>query len=220
MNFHIKTFRGHPFKVVEGTTHPAYSLNCFDADGEEGAFRLAFWDPQPGQVVVDVGASYGAYALTAAACGAEVIAFEPEPTVLGDLRRNVELNPGFNVKAYGVGLWDEPSLGVDMYSYAPHWPAGTVTAPFPMAMLDSFGLPKVDWFKLDIEGAEERALRGALETLKRCQPVVIVECHTFLDPELTAKCRKLLESVGYERFEVVDRQPCEMLLAYPNGNKP
>ena len=44
-----------------------------------------------------------------------------------------------------------------------------------MVTLDSFDLQDVDFIKLDCEGYELFALRGAEETLKRCRPCVIVE---------------------------------------------
>lgn len=213
MNELTHTFRGHNFRVLRGTTHPEYSLHCFT--DEEADFREKYWHPRPGQVVVDAGASYGAYALTAAACGALVHAFEPEPSVFTDLERNVLLN-GFQMELHPVGLWDRVEV-VEMSTYAPHWPAGTITVPFTMIPLDRLNLPRVDWFKIDVEGAEEKVLLGAVETLKRCKPIVIVECHVFLDSELAEKCMRILGGPGmpYGSVEEVDRDPCKMLVARP-----
>lgn len=194
--------------MLEGSTHPAYSLNCFEL--EEADFREAHFRPTEGEVFVDVGASYGAYSLSAAALGAEVHAFEPEPSVFADLRRNAEVN-GFPMDLHNVGLWDKAET-VDMASYAPHWPPGTITVPFRMSTLDSFAYPRVDWLKVDVEGAEVEVLLGAMETIARCRPRIIVECHTFLDPTLTERCAALLG--GYS-IEVVERPPCVMLVATP-----
>jgi len=209
MNELTHTFREHTFRVLRGSTHPEYSLHCFT--DEEADFREKYWRPRSGQIVVDVGASYGAYTLTAAACGAAVHAFEPERSVCDDLKRNCVAN-GFQVELYQVGLWDQAAV-VAMHSYAPHWPAGTVSGDFTMLPLDRFNLPRVDWLKIDVEGAEERVLRGAQATIERCKPRVIVECHVFLDPELVAKCQRLLP--GYE-LEEVERPPCVMLVGRPS----
>lgn len=45
----------------------------------------------------------------------------------------------------------------------------------PMIPIDSLMLNDVDFIKVDLEGYELNALRGAEETLKRCKPCVIVE---------------------------------------------
>ena len=50
---------------------------------------------------------------------------------------------------------------------------GTIVAE--MRTLDSFGFADVDFLKLDCEGYELEALKGAAETLARCKPCVIVE---------------------------------------------
>lgn len=194
--------------MLRGTTHPEYSVTCFET--EERDFREAHFDPKPGQVVVDAGASYGPYSLAAAAHGAEVHAFEPELSVFVDLKRNAEAN-GFPIALHCAGLWDKTET-VDMASYAPHWPPGTITAPFQMLTLDSYRFPRVDWLKIDVEGAEERVLLGAQETIARCRPRVIVECHTFLDPTLVEKCVALLN--GYT-IELVERAPCVMIVGVP-----
>ncbi len=209
MNEATHTFRGHTYRVLRGATHPEYSLTCFAT--EEADFRDKYWDPKPGQVVIDVGASYGAYALTAAACGAIVHAFEPEVSVLVDLERNRALNGYLDLHCHSDGLWDKIDT-VEMATYAPHWPAGTTTGPFRMRTLDSFAFPRVDWLKVDTEGAEARVLSGAQETLRRCKPIVIVEVHAFLDATLLDQCTKLLPSY---LCEVLERHPCKMIVGRP-----
>lgn len=47
--------------------------------------------------------------------------------------------------------------------------------PAPLRRLDDFGLADVDLLKVDCEGYELFVLRGAVETLRRCRPVVVVE---------------------------------------------
>jgi FkbM family methyltransferase len=202
-------------QLVEGTMHPAFSLTCLE---EERDFRERYWKVREGDVVVDAGASYGAYTLTALDAGASfVFAFEPEPSIAEDLRRNLAAN-GWEDRCAVVdsALWDCPAV-VDMKDYAPHWPAQTITRGYPAARLDDMvgTMSRLDWFKLDVEGAELQALRGAEDLLTRLKPRVIVESHTFLDPELTDKCRAILAGYGYNTFEVVPRDPCEMLIARP-----
>lgn len=206
------SFKGHEFRIQEGEVHKAYSLAIFSEGGEEHDFREKYWSPQPGQFVVDVGASYGAYALTAAACGAKVLAFEPEPTVFVDLLRNAQLNPGFDVQALQMALGSEPGE-VDMREFAPHWPAQTISGAYPTTTLDSYILPQCDIVKIDVEGMETDVLRGAMQTLKRFHPVCIVEVHTFLKPTLLRECELLLQEAGYTSFEYVEREPVVMVIA-------
>ncbi len=199
------------FRILEGVTHPAYSIDTFE---EEREFREKHWTVREGDVVIDAGASYGAYTLPALKAGAaHVYAFEPERTVRVDLQRNVSLNEWRDrFTAVGHGLWDGNGL-VNFYDYAPHWPKGTISGKFSMVRLDDWAtkeeLGRLDWLKLDGEGAEERAIRGGLLTLERFRPRLIIECHVFLDAEVVRKVREMLP--GYE-FEEFDREPCVMLV--------
>ena len=201
-------FRGHEFKTVPGTVHPQYSHDTFTI--EEHDFRERYWNPQPGDVVVDAGASYGSYTLTALACGADVWAFEPEPTVMVDLERNVRENGWQNrCDLHTCGLWDKDAV-VDMRSYAQHWPEDTITDPFDMKRLDDvFTGDRLDWLKIDTEGAEERVVRGALDTIRKHKPKMIVECHVFLEADMVQKIRALLPE--YEWIEE-PRDPCVLLV--------
>lgn len=215
----VQTFRGKEFRVVRGSTHPEYSFHTFEL--EENSFREQHWNVSEGDVVVDGGASYGSYALTACASGATVYAFEPERTVFTDLVRNVELNGWQDrCRPFNCGLWDRTDV-VSMSSYAPHWATSAISGDYQMRALDDvvteLGLDRIDWVKLDVEGAEEKAVRGALGSVRRFRPRILVECHVFLDVGLVDKVRSLLLSVSGYSFQEVDRDPCVMLIATPSG---
>jgi FkbM family methyltransferase len=47
--------------------------------------------------------------------------------------------------------------------------------------IDSLQIPKVDFIKLDIEGGELDALKGAIDTINRCQPIITFEYLKHLD---------------------------------------
>lgn len=208
-------WRDKSFQIAEGSTHPAYSLSMFD---EEREFRDRYWNIKEGDVVFDVGSSYGAYALPACCSGAMVHAFEPEPSVWPDLMLNVELN-GWNNRLIGAccGLWSEPGY-VDMHGYAPHWPSQTITSVYKMDTLDNVvktrKVERMDWLKIDVEGAELHVLDGGMESIRKLKPKIIVEVHTFLDPQLLPDTRGQLESLGYS-LEEVPRDPCVMLVGTP-----
>lgn len=64
-----------------------------------------------------------------------------------------------------------------------------------MERLDGYGITDLDFLKLDVEGGECAALRGAEKTLRRCKPVVVIE--EKHDPEMRASA--YLESLGMRR---------------------
>lgn len=212
-----QTFRGRAFKVVKGDTHPEYSFFTFEK--EEINFRDQYWGVNSGDIVFDIGSSYGTYTLSALVMGATVYTFEPEQTVFVGLMNNLKLN---NWKApfyaYNYGLWDSES-SVDMKSYAPHWPQQSISSDYSMKTLDQVAeesnLIKLDWMKIDVEGAEERVVRGGLKTIAKFKPNLIVECHSFLDADIKDRVKTLLSSVCDYEFEEVDRPPCVMLCATP-----
>jgi FkbM family methyltransferase len=54
---------------------------------------------------------------------------------------------------------------------------GTGDAFIDARTLDSFQINSVDLIKVDIEGAEERFLDGAIETIGRCNPQIAIACY-------------------------------------------
>ncbi|MGC8691602.1 MAG: FkbM family methyltransferase [Thermoplasmata archaeon] len=65
---------------------------------------------------------------------------------------------------------------------------------FETRTLDSFNLEKVDILKIDVEGFECDVVEGAINTISKHKPKIIIETH---GSRLRDKCTELLGSLGY-----------------------
>lgn len=141
---------------------------------------------RPGQCVVDVGANIGYFTLLfARAVGpsGRVIALEPEPGNLALLRRNVEVNGYRNVTIVPKAAWHEPdtlTLHVSGKNRGDHRLFAAderrSTIRVDAGPLDRLAeIPQVvHVVKMDIQGAEMRALEGMRGVLERNRDVVLV----------------------------------------------
>ena len=188
----------------------------------------------PGRVFVDAGANFGIYTLLASKIVGEagrVISFEPSSRVFPVLRRNIALNGFKNVSALQVALTDKrgrarlyyhsavgcDSLGKDA-SFDPDAHAEEIGTEALDNVLKQTSVERVDVIKLDVQGAEELALRGANEIVASMRPVVIFEffpegaVSLGLSPNGTWD---FLEGHGYEFFIVDERGAVSRLLSPP-----
>ena len=137
-----------------------------------------------GRVVFDVGAHVGEYTLLAAAQGAVVHAFEANPSSAALLRANVARNRLPTVTVHEVAASDregeEKFLARGDLSLSALWSEqqadeGHEEVIVPTRRIDSIDAPPPDVIKLDVEGAELAALRGAKGILERHGPLVVFE---------------------------------------------
>jgi len=127
---------------------------------------------KPGAIVLDCGANIGVFTRRSLEQGAaKVIAIEPAPENIECLRRNFakEIADG-RVVVYPKGVWDKDhflTLHVDPHNSAAdsvviHRDGGQEGEKVPLTTIDKLvpelGLERVDFIKMDIEGAEGRAL--------------------------------------------------------------
>ena len=152
----------------------------------------------PGDVVLDVGANIGYYAMMLAGRvgpSGKVYAMEPEPGNFQLLQRNIALNGAHAiVDAYPIGASDAEGTGTlyvnsrsNLHSFLvdPARPAskpkGRGTVEVPVTDIPSFIKDKrpVDMMRMDIEGFEVEVLSGLEPVVKdgRFAGKIVFECH-------------------------------------------
>jgi FkbM family methyltransferase len=176
-------------------------------------------------VVVDVGAYVGFYAVIAALANrrSRVFAFEPMPENAERVRRHIAMNALRNVELVEAAVTDvegsadlfhtagehpsSTSLVRDfMTSYHPDVRASRVDTVALDAFLDARGVERVSLVKLDIETAEPEALQGMRRTLERDRPAILCE---VLTDEVGTRLHAVLEPLGYRFYHLTDGGPVE-----------
>jgi FkbM family methyltransferase len=199
--------RDGPMLYNRNDTYIGASLRKYgEFSGEETElFRLIV---QPGRTVLDVGANLGAHTVElsrlAGSAGA-IHAFEPQRLVFQLLCANVALNSCTNVFAHRAAVgaiagtmlvpWLDPDQS---YNYGGlsliEAPAGE---PVPLLTIDSLNLEDCQFIKLDVEGMEVEALRGAAATVSRFRPILYVENDR---QTRSAELIILLQNYGYRLY--------------------
>jgi FkbM family methyltransferase len=79
-----------------------------------------------------------------------------------------------------------------------HMPVTTAEAgdEVKVITIDSLKLERCNLIKIDVEGMETRVLAGARKTIKRCGPILYVEC----GDEPAGKIADTLEDIGYRAW--------------------
>lgn len=143
----------------------------------------------PGDIVLDCGAHVGVFTQRALDQGAaKVVAIEPDPIQIECLRRNFarEIESG-RVILVEKGVWSSSgtlplNVGVEnsgMSSLVTE--TGGDTLDIPVTTIDELvadlALERVDYIKLDIEGAEREALEGGFATIRKSHPRILLEAY-------------------------------------------
>jgi FkbM family methyltransferase len=163
--------------------------------------RLAEFVPSGG-TAVDVGGWFGPWTQRLLERADRVVTIEADPTMARLLARTF---PRATVLS---GAASETAGTTSFHATPASRIAGTstVTAPredtavltVPALRIDDLDLADVRFLKLDIEGQEVPALRGASLTVRRDRPVILLELEARHQPVEPAVA--LLESWGYQGF--------------------
>lgn len=164
-----------------------------------------------GQTVIDIGANQGEYSLWAVkhvGHNGKVIAFEPMDGLYEQLKTNFSLNPNYLNALIPVkkGLSDKPG---QLNLYGKEGDNEGVNTMFPTEshtvliqeikldildkQLEMLNLQQVDLIKVDVEGAELQVLKGAIKTLDKFRPYLMIEIN-----------REACLAGGYEPEEIFD----------------
>lgn len=165
-------------------------------------------------IVFDIGANTGTYALAAKASNssARVEAFEPVARIFDRLSINATLNSG-GITAHCVALSDREGSATLFDSGEEHVYSASLNSKMlgergqqakttvPVLTVDSFcdnaDIEQIDLLKIDAEMHEPEVIRGAQKTLVRDKPAILIE---ILNAEIGTEIVNLL--IDYALFEV------------------
>jgi len=145
----------------------------------------------PGGVLVDIGGNTGIYTVKAAQFfrqngGGTVLTYEPLPEMLAELQRNLQVNRFENVRLRSFCLGEQAGTAEFWINFnrpassslVGRDPAAARISTLVLRLDDVFPLEKLarlDYVKIDVEGAEAQVLAGARETFKRFRPIIQLE---------------------------------------------
>lgn len=161
-------------------------------------------------VFVDVGANIGKYSVIIGRQlkdKGKVISIEASEDIFKILKKNIELNNLQNVIPLNLAVSDKK--GISEF-YLANKGLGTASSLFEIkehskkvkvktdtldGIIKDLEIKKIDLIKIDVEGAEPRVLRGALDILKKDKPKVVFEA---LNKERFDECKKILKKFNYK----------------------
>lgn len=184
---------------------------------EAGVFTIMHRALRAGDTAIDGGANNGMFSLFMSQCvgpGGKIIAFEPDPWNLECLRANLAINNITNVEVREQALWSEikelPFYRRECYGLSSLYEHVVECEAFekiavPSARLHDIEQP-VRLIKLDVEGAELEALRGAGRHLRGC-PYFVCEWNDIIAGDQGRNNYEVIvfmRSLGYSVFTLSD----------------
>jgi FkbM family methyltransferase len=179
---------------------------------------------EPGSVCIDAGSHQGFYSILLAFLvgrKGRVIAFEAHPDNVAAVRRNIQRN-GLDdvVRVRHAALVGRPVEFVSLYpgrnDDSSAWNLGAPGAHshaeavrgIPALRLDDCFAPgdRLDFIKMDIEGAEVAVLRGARRILGGQRPILLIEFHGQRRSRI---CTRLFRRFGYRLYDVDRSRPID-----------
>ncbi len=169
---------------------------------------------KPGDTVIEAGANIGSETLLISKLigSGKLFAFEPNPYTFERMKMNLQINELTNVEACDIALGEQDGV-IHFNIYPKNFCNSGMSSKYMetsrtrkidivQQKLDSFvqqhGIAKVDFIKMDIQGAEMDMISGGLETIRRDKPSIFTEaCEPYNDTKLLYRT---LKDCGYNIY--------------------
>jgi FkbM family methyltransferase len=173
-------------------------------------YTKTFFPLKKDSIVVDVGAHIGSFSILVARSVHKVLAFEPEPSNYRMLKKNMELNRLENMRIFEMAVSGQSGYQ-DIYTYPGGssadyslYKTGTMkvqAGAIPVISIEDIikreDLPRIDFLKLDCEGAEHDILRYMhVETAAKIMEIAM-ERHS-VPPDVSIDLPARLNELGFE----------------------
>jgi FkbM family methyltransferase len=173
-------------------------------------------------IVIECGCHIGTHTVKLASLCDKIYGFEPMPETYEILTKNMLINNIDNAILYKLGVSNKP--GVTKYSWiSENNPGASGLENNPMGKptyinatsknidvnlttIDLLSLNKLDFIKIDVEGYERLVIEGAMNTIKRCKPIIVMEIWKDhfggVDINYTKELFKNLIDIGYTIVQI------------------
>ena len=167
---------------------------------------------------IDIGAAEGIYTIHVIDASRDCLAFEPRQPKALELAEMVEYL-SLPVRVETVALSDvqgEANLRIlerdggrstIERDNALEDPDGSEKCEItvPTRRLDDYQLDSVSFIKIDVEGHELAVLRGASATIRRSQPMILIEIEERHKPNSVRDVHEFFANLGYEGYFVLNK---------------
>jgi FkbM family methyltransferase len=185
---------------------------------------------QDGWTILDIGAGIGDFSISVARAHphSTVYAFEPFPESFALLKRNLELNQVTNVResSYAIsaenGVIELQAVSAEAVQQSTAAQTAASAIQVPSITLDKFvddaNLARIDYFKMDCEGAEYGILFNATSATLNKISHLCMEYHDGVTEYSHADLARFLEQNGFVVTSQVNPVHSDIGLMY--GHKP
>ena len=168
---------------------------------------------QPGDAVIDIGANYGVYSLTAAALvgpSGKVWSFEPAARTASYLRSSVQINGFAHLEVIQQALSNQSgqahlSTHANAELNSLHGAEGAAGETVTLSTLDNFILQcishPVTFLKLDAEGEESNVIKGGNRFFEHYSPLVMFELKNAAEHNLGLVSE--FAAIGYHSYKLI-----------------
>lgn len=179
--------------------------------------KIILKELREGMTCLDVGGNIGYYVMLEnkiVGKKGKVIAIEPSPVNFEYLKKNIELQDSSNIEAYNLAcgsindkvdfLIRNPSNACKVFKKGDEIAPDEKVITIPMVKLDTFvedkSIEKIDFLRMDIEGYEYEAIKGASKIIHKSKPMLQMEIHPGYMG--STKSKELLEFLENEDYDV------------------
>jgi len=207
--------------------------NCINERGYWESHLFYFYKEfiKSDYVIIDGGANLGFHSIQFAKLATKgiVYCFEPQPLIFNVLSTNSLINGCSDIiKQFRLGLGDNINQQLKMTplkeqvfsEHCVNYGGRGLTEDIEgeedvqLTTIDSLGLTKLDFIKLDVQGFELHTLKGGETTIKTNKPIMFIE--NYLDSEQDQKVIDLVKEWGYEVYRLQASHNEDCIVVYPS----